>query len=124
MFPHSFRLGSGPIGHFIDAPKTAAVVATRLQDLPTRTKLIPTIPINVFITLISKLVHVRVFLVIVFDATAVVASIAKVVLIDVPLVHIGHQHAVVLLYIYFGLKRYTSQGNVRVWQCVLHKPAC
>lgn len=80
-----FGLESDPNGHFIGAIK-----------MPKKTKLIPTIPIDVFITLISKLVHICVLLIIVFDTTAVVAGVTKIVLINIPLVHVGHQHAIVL----------------------------
>lgn len=55
-----------------------------------------TIAIDILIAFISIFVHVCVFLVIVFDGRTVVAGIAKVILIDVPLVHIGHQHTVIL----------------------------
>lgn len=57
---------------------------------------IPTVSIDVLVALVPKLVHVRVFLVVVFDGAAVVAGVPKVVLVHVPLVHVWHQHAVVL----------------------------
>lgn len=62
-----------------------------------------TVPINIFITLITKFINVCVFLVIVFHSTAVVAGITKVILINVPLVHVGHQNAIVLLRSCFSL---------------------
>ena len=55
-----------------------------------------TVSINVLVTFVSELVHVRVFLVVVLDGAAVVAGIAEVVFIHVALVHVGHQNTVVL----------------------------
>lgn len=58
--------------------------------------LIPTVAIDVLVTLVPKLVHVRVLLVVIFDGAAVVAGVSKVILVQVALVHVRHQHAVVL----------------------------
>lgn len=58
--------------------------------------MIPTVAVDVLVTLVTKLVHVGVFLVVVFDGTTVVAGVSEVVLVHIALVHVGHQHAVVL----------------------------
>lgn len=56
-----------------------------------------TVAIDVLVTFVTKLVHIRIFLVVVFDSAAVIAGVSKVVLVHVALVHVWHQHAVVLV---------------------------
>lgn len=83
-----------------------------------------TIPINVFITLITEFVHIRVFLVVVFDGAAVVTGVAKVVLINVLLVHIRHQHAVILKRSCISPYRYMKNINVHKLFVMSFKSCC
>lgn len=66
-------------------------------------KRILTISIYIVITLIPVFVQVCVFLVVVFDHRAVITGVPEVILINVSLVHVGHQLTVILYTVGFIL---------------------
>lgn len=55
-----------------------------------------TVAINVFVTFVTQSINISVFLVVVFDHTAVVTGVSKVVFVHISLVDIWYQHTVVL----------------------------
>lgn len=81
-------------------------------------KQILTISINIVITLITIFVQVCVFLVVVFDQRAVIAGVPEVILINVSLVHIGHQLTVILYTVGFILCKWTLMEKRELeWVC-------